>query len=95
MQRKPNGQPYNLYTDGLKIYTTIDSRMQRHAELAVRKQMAQLQQQFIAHWKGRAPWGNDASVLQLAMQRSDRYKKLKANGVSDAAIWKHSESRFR
>jgi penicillin-binding protein 1A len=86
MQRKPNGQPYNLYTDGLKIYTTIDSRMQRHAEQAVRKQMAQLQQQFNAHWKGRTPWGNDASVIQLAMQRSDRYKKLKANGVSDAEV---------
>jgi penicillin-binding protein 1A len=85
-QRKPNGQPYNLYTDGLKIYTTIDSRMQRHAEQAVRKKMAQLQQLFDAHWKGRSPWGNDASVIQLAMQRSDRYKRLKANGTSDADI---------
>lgn len=85
-QRKKNGEPYNLYTDGLKIYTTIDSRMQRHAEQAVRKQMAQLQRQFDAHWKGRKPWGNDASVIQLAMQRSDRYKRLKANGTSDAEI---------
>ncbi|MBF8963856.1 transglycosylase domain-containing protein [Pontibacter sp. FD36] len=85
-QRKQNGQPYNLYTDGLKIYTTIDSRMQRHAEQAVRKKMAQLQQQFDAHWKGRTPWGSDASVMQLAMQRSDRYKKLKANGASDEEV---------
>src|SRR5690606_22620093 len=71
-QRKQNGQPYNLYTDGLKIYTTIDSRMQRHAEQAVRKKMAQLQQKFDVHWKGRIPWGSDASVIQLAMQRSER-----------------------
>lgn len=85
-QRKPNGQPFNLYTDGLKIYTTIDSRMQRHAEQAVRKKMAQLQKQFDSHWKGRVPWGSDASVIQLAMQRSDRYKKLKTGGASDEAI---------
>ncbi|WP_018477654.1 penicillin-binding protein 1A [Pontibacter roseus] len=83
-QRKKNGEPYNLYTDGLKIYTTIDSRMQRHAEQAVRRKMAQLQQQFDAHWKGRTPWGSDASVIQNAMLRSDRYRKLKAAGASDA-----------
>ncbi|MHC2991485.1 penicillin-binding protein [Pontibacter sp. HJ8] len=83
-QRKKNGAPYNLYTDGLKIYTTIDSRMQSHAERAVNRRMALLQKQFDAHWKGRSPWGGDATVLQEAMLRSDRYKKLKAAGVSDA-----------
>ncbi|MBX0331927.1 transglycosylase domain-containing protein [Pontibacter sp. HSC-14F20] len=85
-QRKQNGQPYNLYTDGLKIYTTIDSRMQRHAEQAVRKKMAQLQQKFDVHWKGRIPWGSDASVIQLAMQRSERYKKLKTGGADETEI---------
>jgi penicillin-binding protein 1A len=83
-QNKKSGQPYNLYTDGLKIYTTIDSRMQYHAEQAVRKKMAQLQKLFESHWQGRNPWGSDASVMQLAMQRSDRYRKLKASGATDA-----------
>lgn len=83
-KQKKNGQPYNLYTDGLKIYTTIDSRMQQHAEQAVRKKMAQLQKDFDAHWKGRNPWGGDAEVIRQAMLRSDRYKKLKAAGASDA-----------
>lgn len=88
-QRKKNGDPYNLYTDGLKIYTTIDANMQVHAERAVRQRMSALQKQFDAHWQGRAPWGNDASVLQTAMVRSDRYKKLKESGKSDDEIIKN------
>ncbi len=83
---KENGEPYNLYTDGLKIYTTIDANMQAHAERAVRKRMAQLQSQFDAHWKGRIPWGNNTTVIREAKERSDRYKKLKAAGKSDAEI---------
>ncbi len=44
------GDPYNLYTDGLKIYTTIDSRLQRYAEAATTTQMTLLQEQFLKHW---------------------------------------------
>ncbi len=85
-KKKPNGERYNIYTDGLKIYTTIDAGMQRHAEASVRKQMAQLQKSFDAHWRGRTPWGANSEVLQAAMVRSDRYKKMKAAGSSDAEI---------
>ncbi|HEY4652077.1 MAG TPA: PBP1A family penicillin-binding protein [Pontibacter sp.] len=85
-KKKENGDPYNLYTDGLKIYTTIDAGMQAHAEKAVRNKMAALQRTFDAHWRGRNPWGRDASVLQEAMRRSDRYKKAKASGKTDAEI---------
>ncbi|MFD3002697.1 penicillin-binding protein 1A [Pontibacter toksunensis] len=85
-RKKKNGDPYNLYTDGLKIYTTIDAGMQKHAERAVARRMSLLQKKFDAHWKGRAPWGNDATVVQNAMLRSDRYKKLKSAGLSDAEI---------
>lgn len=85
-KRKQNGEPYNIYTDGLKIYTTLDAGMQRHAEAAVKKQMAQLQKQFDAHWRGRSPWGQNAEVLQVAMQRSDRYRKMKDAGKSEADI---------
>jgi penicillin-binding protein 1A len=50
---KPDGKPYNLYKDGLKIYTTIDSRMQRYAEEAVREHLSQdLQPAFYKHWEG-------------------------------------------
>lgn len=85
-KRKKNGEPYNLYTDGLKIYTTIDSKMQVHAERAVRRRMALLQKKFDAHWKGRNPWGSDVSVVKNGVFRSDRYKKLKAKGLSEAEI---------
>ncbi|MTI19905.1 penicillin-binding protein [Fulvivirga sp. RKSG066] len=47
---------YDLYEDGLKIYTTIDSRMQRYAEEAVQEHMAVLQEKFFEHWEGRDPW---------------------------------------
>lgn len=83
---KENGEPYNLYTDGLKIYTTIDSELQLHAERAVRRRMALLQSQFESHWRGRSPWGNDRSIIQDAMLRSDRYKKMKARGKTDEEI---------
>ncbi len=85
-QTKENGEPYNLYTDGLKIYTTIDAGLQAHAERAVRKKMAQLQSKFDAHWKGRTPWGNNTDIIKEAKLRSDRYKKLKAAGKTDAEI---------
>ncbi|WP_161888405.1 penicillin-binding protein 1A [Pontibacter russatus] len=85
-QKKKNGEPYNLYTDGLKIYTTIDAGMQRHAEQAVRRRMALLQKKFDQHWKNRTPWGKDANVIQAAMQRSDRYRKMQQAGVSDEEI---------
>ncbi len=85
-QRKKNGEPYNLYTDGLRIYTTIDAGMQVHAERAVKQRMTALQKKFNAHWQGRTPWGNDGSVIRNAMLRSDRYKKLKAAGKSDEEI---------
>ncbi|MCJ8163426.1 transglycosylase domain-containing protein [Pontibacter sp. E15-1] len=85
-QKNRNGDPYNLYTDGLKIYTTLDAGMQRHAERAVRRRMALLQQKFDQHWKGRAPWGRDSKVLQAAMYRSDRYRKMQKAGVSENDI---------
>jgi penicillin-binding protein 1A len=85
-QKKPNGDPYNLYTDGLKIYTTIDAGVQRLAERAVSTRMAALQKKFDAHWKGRTPWGKDASVLDNARQYSVRYKIMKEQGYSEEEI---------
>ncbi len=50
---------YDLYTSGLKVYTSIDSRMQKYAEQAAIKQMRQVQQNFNAHWSGMNPWRNE------------------------------------
>jgi penicillin-binding protein 1A len=84
--KKEDGTTYNLYTDGLKIYTTIDSKMQKHAELAVRQQMGELQKSFNAHWGKKFPWGNNKDVVIKAKQRSQRYKLLKEEGFSDEEI---------
>jgi penicillin-binding protein 1A len=80
------GKPFNLYTDGLKIYTTIDSRLQHHAEEAVRQQMAATQKTFASHWGKRDPWHKHPQVLTDAIRRSDRYQKLKAQGLPEKEI---------
>ena len=82
---RPDGTPYNLYTDGLRIYTTIDAKMQQYAEEAVKEHLAKLQKDFNTHWKGRKPWGND-KILQREMRKSQRYQSLKASGATEEAI---------
>lgn len=83
---KPNGEPYNLYTDGLKIYTTLDSRLQNYAEEAMQDHMADLQKEFFQHWKGKTPWIGNNEILLTAIRRSQRYRKLKQAGVEEAEI---------
>lgn len=88
---KKNG--HNLYRSGLRIYTTIDSRMQKHAEKAVEQHMADLQKQFYQTWGKDAPWRklSDWTVIpefiENALRRTERYQSLKEkfNG-DDAAI---------
>jgi penicillin-binding protein 1A len=94
---KADGTPYDLYRDGLKIYTTIDSRMQRYAEEAVYEHLGlNLQPAFFDHWKGHryAPFvfGADEikeqveKIMDQAMRRSDRYRSLKNDNVSMDSI---------
>ncbi len=83
---KEDGTPYNLYTDGLKIVTTLNADMQRYAETSVAEHMKKLQQVFDEHWGNRPPWGNDKSVVKRGMARSDQYKRLKEAGLGDEAI---------
>ncbi len=77
---KQNGYPYNLYTDGLRIYTSIDSRLQAYAEEAVKKELAQLQQRF---WKR---WRPSKKLIDQAVRKSERYRKMKAAGLSEREI---------
>ena len=92
---KKDGKPYNLYTDGLKIYTTIDSRMQRYAEEAVHEHVAMyLQPHFFKEKKGRktAPYTTQISadevnkILDRAMRQSDRYRIMKKAGYGEDDI---------
>ena len=91
---KTDGSTYNLYTDGLKIYTTIDSRMQTFAEEAVATHISALQEDFYRHWDGytNAPFPEDFDsiqvdqVMDMAIKRSVRYKRLKSQGKSKEEI---------
>ncbi len=84
--KKEDGSAYNIYTDGLKIYTSIDSRVQRMAEQAVQDKMKELQALFNRHWKGREkPWENKNYLLRQ-LHRSSVYPQLvQAAGNRDAA----------
>ena len=83
---KEDKSTYNLFTDGLKVKTTIDFDMQLAAENAVSDQMKNLQTLFDEHWGKTKPWGNDQTVVYRAMKRSDRYRELKKNGVPEDKI---------
>ena len=86
LNRKPNGDKYNIYKDGLKIHTTIDSRMQTFAELATKEHMANLQAEFFVQ---NTPIRNPTtpfldlepeevtSLLNSSMKRSERWRKMK------------------
>ena len=92
---KKTGQPYDLYQDGLKVYTAIDSRMQMYAEDAMKQHViGTLQPAFDKERKGskKAPYGASVSesdverLLLRAKHQSGRYIQMKANGASDAEI---------
>jgi penicillin-binding protein 1A len=77
---KADGTPYDLDRDGLKIYTTINSRMQKYAEDAQREYLKTLQVQFNNSWKGSDPFNIPEAKLLIdqGMRRSDRYQQLKS-----------------
>ena len=92
---KPDGSKYSLYKDGLRIYTTIDSRMQEYAEKALVEHLsAKLQPDFFKAKKGkkRAPFGSELTDnevnerLIIAMRHSDRYRSLINQGLTDIQI---------
>ena len=91
---KPDGTNYNAYTDGLKVYTTINSRLQQFAEEGMRTHISSLQKDFNNHWKGytKAPYPDDFEweqideIIDQGMRRSERYRKLKKEGKSKNQI---------
>lgn len=94
--KKPDGTNYDLYNDGLRIYTTIDSRMQQYAEEAVSEHIQYLQKQFFKEKKRHsyAPFSKDLSkeeidgIMERSMKQSDRYRNMKRSGASESEIRK-------
>ncbi len=84
--KKADGEKYDLYRDGLKIYTTIDSRMQKYAEESVKEHLTGLQADFFKHWKDKEPWGEFTEIIDNAVKRSERYAAMKEAGQSKAEI---------
>lgn len=83
---KENGEPWNLYTDGLHIVTTINSDMQQYANQAVAEHLKVLQGEFDKHWAGSEPWKANGNIVQRAIQRSKRYQGMVAAGKSESEI---------
>jgi penicillin-binding protein 1A len=89
-------KPYNIYKDGLKIYTTLDSRMQQYAEEAVNEHMHDLQKMFSKEClnKKNAPFAWNVSqeeiksIMVASIKRSNRYRNLKEDGLSNEEILK-------
>jgi penicillin-binding protein 1A len=83
---KPNGSKWDIYRDGLKIYTTIDSRMQLYAENAVNSHLSEMQKTFNEHWEGRDPWSGYENEFERAYTNSPRYSNLVNLGVPRDSI---------
>lgn len=91
---KPNGTPYDIYRDGLKIYVTIDSRMQKYAEEAMQEHMSNLQRVFFkAQEKNKTAPFYDLNekqikrvIMEPAIKRSNRWKRMKKQGKSEKEI---------
>ncbi len=92
--KKSDGTPYNLYNDGLRIYTTIDSRMQKYAEEAVSEHMQYLQGQFFKEKQksSTAPFSRQLKqsevndIMTRSMRQTDRYRSLKKAGMTEEQI---------
>ena len=93
---KKDGSPYNIYTDGLKIYTSIDSRMQRYAERSVRDHLEGYLQPLFDKEKHKGQYLNPFSsslsqqqikaIVNRSIERSDRYRSMREAGMSDEEV---------
>jgi penicillin-binding protein 1A len=87
--RKPDGSKYNIYKDGIKIYTTIDPVYQKYAEEAMVEQMKKSQQRFFQVWKGRDPWtykGRETSDEEIQIRKDELWKLVRAGDLFQS-LW--------
>ncbi|MTE27047.1 transglycosylase domain-containing protein [Winogradskyella ouciana] len=84
--KNPNGEKYNLNKDGLKVYTTLDYKMQEYAEAAMEEHMAKLQVAFENSYGKNAPWETNSSLLKFAIKNTIQYKALQRQGLNEKQI---------
>lgn len=96
---KADGTPYNIYTDGLKIHTTINSKMQIYAEESVREHMVWLQKTFLSEWKGRDPYRfgskKNPDLVRNIVKEMEIYKQMESDGLSEKEIFNKLQSEKR
>ena len=85
IRKKDSGLAFNIHTDGLKIYTTIHSKVQAYAESALQEHMKDLQKQFDAHLGEKTAWEND-TIIELAMLQSNRFRALRTQEMTKIKI---------
>ncbi len=86
-EEKEKGADYNIYTNGLKIYTTLDHRMQTLAEKVMKAHMAKLQKSFEESYGKKGPWMTNKRIIEKAVRNAPHYKKLIAKGLNHATAW--------
>ncbi|WP_255572898.1 penicillin-binding protein 1A [Hanstruepera marina] len=84
--KKPNGESYDIYRDGLIVHTTLDATMQTYAEEAMKEHLTNLQKAYEKSYGNQAPWKTLSATFNKAMQNLSVYKRLKRNGLSDNDI---------
>ena len=84
--RKPDGSKYSIYKDGLRIYTTIDSRLQKYSEEAQREHLKDVQQKFFAYWKDKDPWKDFPTEWRAIYTHCPEYIDLKKQGKTEEQI---------
>ncbi len=84
--QKEKGNDYNIYTSGLKIYTTLNYKMQVIAEDVMRIHMKSLQQSFEKSYGKNAPWKTDKTLLNKLAKKTSTFQRLKKNGLADKSI---------
>lgn len=83
---KDDGTQYNIYTDGLKIHTTINADLQKYAEQAMKVQMVHLQNIFDRQWRNKSPLGNNSPIILNNLEKTRRFESLRNKGLSRAEI---------
>lgn len=97
--KKPNGEPYDLYNDGLIVHTTLDQQMQKYAEEAMQSHLTKLQKAYEASYGNNAPWKTNKTIIESALKTLPEYKKYEAlglekNQIIDSLSVKHEVELF-
>ncbi len=88
-----NGHGYNIYTSGLKIYTTLNHKMQLMAEAAMKTHMKSLQKSFEKSYGNKAPWLTNNKIVEKAVRSTPHYKRLIAQGLNHEQAWDSLEQK--